>query len=259
MERIRFFRQNKVKTLWKKIKDNLSWYRSNDDVAISDLDEFEKMSLSIDTSCFDALNKNTSEDDDLKNVIVVYEAFNCLSPQQATEGRIWAYATHVWARQYTSERWKIPIKSDDAAVKYILTHYFVSGVRGLIRDNAVARLWWMGHIASRCEDYCLKDTLKILLRNADVRANLLERPSLSSSKEIFSGVIRMLGKSLNDGDDPAIYERENFRSLMKMLNRKGGRIMLNMLNKKQLDDVLNEMVEQVTGGAKTSRQGRQNR
>lgn len=121
--------------------------------------------------------------------------------------------------------------------------YFVSGVRGLIRDNAVARLWWMGHIASRCKDYGFEETLDIILSKSDVRANLLERSSLSMSEEIFGGVVRALGKSFYG--NKKLYERGKFRLLMRWLNRRGGRIMLNSLNKKQLDKLIDDKVQDI--------------
>ncbi len=252
MECIRFLRQGALDTLREKIKENLSWYRGNDSDPICILDDYGEMSKSVDETCFDTLNANATEDDDQKNVLAIHAAFGNLSLQQATEERIWVYATHVLAKQYVAKRWsKIPEdsedpKADDKAVQYILKHYFVFGTRGLVRDNAVARLWWMGHLASRCRDYDLKDTLGILLRDSDVRANLIERSSISMSQEMFNGVIRVLGKSLKDSDDPAIYKRINFREFMKTLNRKGGRIMLNMVEPKQLDAILDSIVEKIT-------------
>lgn len=248
MQPIRYFKQNTLDELRAKVRKNLSWYREEEDANDIDIiDNYANMSKKMDSECWDQLNQNPTENDDLQNVIAVYEGLK-LSLQQAAEERIWAYATHAVAGTYTAKRWnKIP-KDDDNASKYILAHYFVSGPRGLIRDNAVARLWWMGHIASRCKDYSLEETLRILLKNSDVRANLLERSSVSMSPEMFSGVIRVLGRSLADSENPKIYERKNFRSLMKMLNQRGGRIMLNTLKPEQLDDVLDSMVEQVTQG-----------
>lgn len=257
MNRIRFFKQHQVATLKKNIKENLSWYRGENGALTPGLDDYGEMSMSVDESCFDVLNKNSTEKDDKKNVIAIYNALNCLSLQQATEERIWTYATHVLAKTYVSKRWIIP-EDDDKAVEYISTHYFVSGARGLIRDNAVSRLWWMGHVASRCKDYSLDKTLTYLLWDSDVRANLLERSSASASAEIFSGVIRILGNAYNNkskkgikesGDDlaedkkPEIYRRKNFRIFMKALNQRGGRIMLNALKPAQLDAVLKDMVE----------------
>ena len=257
-QRTRFFYQNTVDVLKKNIKRNLSWYRGQDNNTPAHIDDtYGEMSASAsaDFSCFDVLNSNCADINDPKNVVVIYNAFKFLSLQQAAEERIWTYATHQieLAKKYTAERWnKIP-SNDDKAIKYVQSHYFVSGVRGLIRDNAVSRLWWMGHIASRCQEYDLEKTLDILLRDSDVRASLLERSSMSMSNKIFSGVVRVLGKSLDERstDDkaedktPDIYERKNFRTLMKMLNRRGGRIMLNALNAQQLDDILDDMADKV--------------
>ncbi len=242
---IRFWGQDTVDVLRQNVRENLPWYREEDNASVPDsLDDYRKMSKQVDPVCWDQLNDSPGESDDLQNSISTYTHLD-LSPQQAADERIWTYATHCLAGDYTAKRWnKIP-DDDDKAVNYVLAHYFVSGARGLIRDNAVARLWWMGHVASRCRDYNLKGTLTILLRDSDVRANLLERSSISMSTELFSGVIRVLGRSLDASTDPAIYKRENFRALMKKLNMRGGRIMLNALDAKQLDDILDKMVAEI--------------
>lgn len=250
MQRIQFFPQATVDKLESGIKKNLAWYRGEEVDAPFDVDAYRQMSVvaEADFSCFDTLNANCTDKDDLSNTHAVCLALKCLSPQQAAEERIWTYATHVLAREYTAKRWnKIP-GDDDKAINYIRAHYFVSGARGLIRDNAVSRLWWMGHVASRCRDYDLKETLEILLRDSDVRANLLERASVSMSAEMFSGVIRILGKSrkTNPNSEPAIYKRENFRAFMKTLNRRGGRFMLNALSEQKLNAVLEEIANEVT-------------
>lgn len=252
MEHIPFFKQDTVDNLRKNISKNLPWYRNEDNAKLNPaFDECEsgKMSISFDPICFDSLSQNTKEIDDKKNVLTIYEKFNGLSLQQASDERVWVYATHVLAKKYTSNRWAKISDDDDKAIKYIRAHYFGSGPRGLIRNNAVSRLWWMGRVASRCKDYDLEHTLDILLRNSDVRASLLERSSLSMSEEIFSGVIRLLGRSAkehekekgNEKSTPPIYERKIFRNLMKNLNQKGGRIMLNALTKEQIDNLLTDM------------------
>ena len=245
MSPIRFFSQHALDTLKQSVMGNLPWYREEDNTDVPDsLTDYKKMSIQVNPECWDQLNQNPGENNDIQNIISTYTSL-ALSPQQAADERIWAYATHGLAGNYSAKRWnKIP-DDDDKAVKYILAHYFVSGTRGLIRDNAVARLWWMGHVASRCKDYDLKETLTILLRDSDVRANLLERSSVSMSEEMFSAVIRVLGRSLETSSNPAIYKRKNFRALMRMLNRRGGRIMLNALDAKRLDDMLDSMVEEI--------------
>lgn len=247
MDSIRFFNQNTVAELRKSVKDKLAWYRDLGDGEARDIN-YSEMSKKVTSPYWEHLNQHPTEDDS-KNIVVVFHALD-LSPQQASDERLWTYATHCLAKKYVARRWnKIP-ENDAKAVDYIVAHYFVSGVRGLFRDNAIARLWWMGQIASRCKDYELERVLQILLRPgvADVRANLLERHGLSMSAEVFSGVVRVLGRALDahgkDDTNPAIYERNTFRSFMKSLNRRGGRIVLNALNREQLDETLDEMAKQ---------------
>lgn len=262
-QKICYLKQNAVDELRKRVRDNLAWYRGGGD-GLGDgrpkeLDEYGEMTKTMDAACFDVLNgfvRNDSKDDkaklgdvnqeDIKHIIAIFKALDVLLPQQAADERVWVYATHVSAKSYVANRWDKMPGDNDKAVKYILSHYFVTGGRGLIRDNAIARLWWMGHIASRCKGYTLEKTLKILLRESDVRANLLERSSVSMSAEIFSGVIRVLDKSLREkGDKPEMYKRSNFRDLMKMINQRGGRIVLNSLDQKNLDALFDDMVQQV--------------
>jgi len=243
MQSIRFYKQGTVDALRQNVAANMAWYRAKENIENLDiLAEYGEMSKRLDPACWERLNQNPSESEDAKNAMTIYQGLD-LSPQQAADERIWAYATHSVVRDYVAKRWhRIPTDRDKAK-KYILAHYFVSGARGLIRDNAVARLWWMGHVANRCQDYDLETTLKILLRDSDVRANLLERSSVSMSQEMFNGVIRLLGRSLDASDEPAIYKRSNFRALMKMLNRRGGRIMLNALSPRQLDDTIDALAK----------------
>ena len=244
MDPIKYFKQHKVDSLRAQIKKNLPWYCNEKDALALDLEEYGEISLLVDPACFETLNNRYDVTDDKENIITIYQALNCLSLQQATDERIWTYLTHVLAKEYTSKRWNAIPEDDEKAVKYIEAHYFVTGVRGLIRDNAVARLWWMGHVASRCKDYSLEKTLSILLKVSDVRANLLERPFASASPEVFSGIIRVLGKVF-DSEDPAIYQRKNFREFMKRVNQQGGRIMFNALNSKKLDEVFNRIADEV--------------
>ena len=243
MDPIRYFKQHKVDSLRTQIEKNLPWYRNEKDVLAPDLEEYREMSLLVNPARFDTLNNRYDVADDKENIITIYQALNCLSLQQATEERIWTYLTHVLVKEYTSKRWNAIPEDNEKAVKYIEAHYFVTGVRGLIRDNAVARLWWMGHVASRCKDYSLEKTLSILLKISDVRSTLLSRPSITASLEIFSGVIRMLGKAL-DNDNLAIYKKNNFIEFLKQVNRQGGRIMFNALNSKQLDEVFNRIADE---------------
>lgn len=163
---------------------------------------------------------------DADNSAIVYRALANLTPQQATDERLWLYLTNCELWKYARARWPLP-EDLDKRRRQIKLHYLVPSNRGLIRNNAIARLWWMGFVANRCNKFGADKALEILLHKSDVRANLLERPTLAASGEIFNGVMQMLGDSYNK--DKELFVRDNFRTMMKMLNRAGGRRMLNML------------------------------
>lgn len=253
MQNIRFWCQRDVETLRANIRQNLPWYRGENVPLVGEPSGYEEMTKRFDWSCFETLNQRTGESDDAENTVTVHKAFSSLSPQQAADERIWVYATHHGVQQYTAERWKIPEKWDDGRVeKHIVAHYFGgTGNRGLTRDNAISRLWWIGHAAARCEDYAFRETLDIILRDSDVRKNILER-SMGMSKEILSGLVRLLGKRLADAKKgaakdkavkPPIYHRDNFRPFIRDVHRRGGRIMLNVLDAEHLDRLLDSMAE----------------
>ena len=176
---------------------------------------------------------------DAHNSVLVHQLIP-LNPAQACDPRIWIYLTHFDLRHYVLRRWPMS-KSGKAA--YIRSHYFVKGQRGLLRDNAIARLWWMGHIASRSKHLGKKpiDVLNILLHQADVRANLLER-NLGMNPDIFDAVVSRLAKDYakvkkDKKEVPhTLFYRDRFRGLMKSLNRIGGYRMLDALGFEQLQN-----------------------
>jgi len=175
---------------------------------------------------------------DVANSLAIYEALGNLTPWQAADERVWLYLTHIVFWDYVRIRWPLPKKNDER-VKQIKLHYLVPAQRGLIRNNAIARLWWMGHVAHRCHLFEPEKTLRILLYKADVRANLLECPSLAASEEIFNVVMKILAESFDGKKE--IFKRGKFRALMKRLNRIGGSRMLNALG----DEELLQLVQQV--------------
>ena len=175
---------------------------------------------------------------DAENCAVVYESLKGLTLQQAADERVWAHLAHFGLWEYVRRRWPLDENKPEAAVRAVRNHYFVSGVRGLFRDNGVSRLWWMGWIASRCPHFSMEKTLEILLHQSDVRANLLERSSFGMSAEIFSAVMKRLGESYEG--DRSLFERSTFREFMKRLNRTGGKVALNALEPERLDGLVSD-------------------
>ncbi len=167
-----------------------------------------------------------------------------LNPLQAREERIWAYLCHFDGLEYMRARWPIP-DDDKEAVKHILTHYFATSARAIERDNGISRLWWMGFIANRAQGLKLAEALKVLMYRADVRANIIERPTTSASVPVFSAILRQLKSSF--GGKKHLHEREYFRACMKEINSVGGVQLLDSLGSGHLDNLMKSIISSRLG------------
>jgi len=152
---------------------------------------------------------------------------------------MWIYLTHVNLVNYTRNRWPIP-EEDEKAVNHIRTHFFVNGVRGIERDNAASRLWWMAYISSRCQTLSLKDALQCLLFRTDVRANIIERPTTAQNPLLLSAILTKLNESYHG--DQGLFERDKFRDFMIELNLLGGVKLLDSLDKYTIDKIVASLV-----------------
>ena len=243
---ISYIRENQLRKLKSSIEENLAVYRSGTPdwpAFLEDENFLRTSSIQMDEDMVARVRMPEEGDTrDVENCVIVYESLKNLTLQQASDERVWALLTHFGLWEYVQRRWPLDgIESEAAAIRSVRNHYFVSGVRGLFRDNGVSRLWWMGWIASRCPHFSMEQTLQILLHQSDVRANLLERSSFGMSAEIFSAVIKRLGESYEG--DKALFERRVFREFMKRLNRRGGKVALNALEAGQLDGLIGDTLD----------------
>jgi hypothetical protein len=136
---------------------------------------------------------------------------------------------------YTRQRWPIP-EDKEKAIAHIKKHFFASGARGIERDNAISRLWWMASICNKVEGLTLEKSLTAFLYQSDVRANIVERPTTSQNVVLLSTVIRKLDQSYHG--DKELYGREKFRTVMKELNLQGGIKLLEVLEPKEVERIV---------------------
>lgn len=166
----------------------------------------------------------------------IYNALANLTPQQATDDRVWAYLTHFVFWDYTRARW--PIGTDrKQQVSKIRAHFFGKGIRGMVRDNAISRLWWMAFVCSRLKKHSLIKSLEALLYKEDVRKEIMERATFSRSVPIFKSIMKFMLLSYENNKE--LHERENFRNMSKQINRIGGMRVLDALE----EDDLNKLIE----------------
>jgi hypothetical protein len=239
--KVRLLRERALSELKLGVIENLAQYRSGDftyltvDPALSFETEIE-----LDEHLVADLKAPAGgEYFEADNCITVLRALKGLTPYQAADERLWAMLSHTIFLSHVRARWPIP-GDNKAAVKHVFTHCFASTQRQLERDNVGARLWWMGHLCSRVSGLPLKHSLEILLFRSDVRANIVERPTTSQSIAIFSALIGRLAKSYQG--KKRLFERDKFRTLMVRINGLGGYKLLDALDSKAIERLIDEIV-----------------
>lgn len=192
---------------------------------------------------------------DASNARLVHDHMSGLSRHQAAEERLWVYLCHVECADYVRSRWlrQRPMAAEDAVSK-VLQHFFVRGARGLVRNNGISRLWWLGKIAQDVDPENPQDFLEIVLYRQDVRSSLLERPFVSRNVEVLRMIYAVMKEHWKDEGDRALFDREVFRAWMRGVNRRGGVVLLDALSEPRLRRLLEEEAEAALEGA--ARKGR---
>ena len=199
---------------------------------------------------------------DAENAMAVYgdTPLGKLRPLVAADERVWAYLCHMDCPQYVARRWLKERPNDNkVAASRVRNHFFAKGNRGIIRDNAVSRLWWLGHIAHDVSPRDPMKFLRILLHRQDLRSALIERPSVSMNRRVLSAVYGIMeeywdsplpnGGHDRAGDASRLFVREVFRDWMIRLNRRGGVVLLDSLdNEKLVDLVRGEAADALASG-----------
>lgn len=243
MAKIRLLRARIIQQLTAEISSNLDRYRTGNfylmdsDPAnyIESKQEFDPEKLAL-VMCEDTAHK------EVECCKAIFEAIGSIPPYLARDERLWVYLTHTSLLEYSRKRWPIP-QDDEKAIAHIRKHFFAIGTRGIERDNAASRLWWMAALCSRVDGITLDESLTAFLYQYDVRANIIERPTTSQSIPVFSAVIRKLHQSYKGDEAKALFERARFRSLMKELNLRGGVKLLGALSEAEIGSIVDACAE----------------
>ena len=172
------------------------------------------------------------------NALAVYDALGALTPHQASMERVWVWLCHNDCPQYVAARWLSRKDSTKQSTTKVRNHFFAQGNRALVRDNGVARLWWLGKIANETDPDDPSRFLEILLHRLDVRSALIERPLVSMNRRVLRTIYRVMQEHWND--DRKLFERDIFRSWTIALNRRGGVVLLDAMSEGDLYRLIRE-------------------
>lgn len=235
----RFFKATQLQGLMNKIEDNLDVYRTGDfEFLLHDQSYFFESSLEILPEKLALISCAADDHREVDNCIHMFEAMGLISNYLARDDRLWAYLTHTYLLNYSRSRWPIP-QDNVEAIKHIKAHFFCMGARGIERDNAASRLWWLASLCNRAQGLSFRDALTTLLFKTDVRANIVERPTTSQNVRVFTGLLKMFNDSFKT-EEKALFERQKYRALMKEINLIGGVLLLAALPEPKISQLLKD-------------------
>jgi hypothetical protein len=241
MSDLKLFKKSAVQDLFEKVPENLNLYRVGTFKSLlSDSSLFLDSSCTLDEDIAKAVTCTTNDDNEVGCCLAVAKGLSGVTAYLARDERLWVRLTHIEFIEYSRTRWAIP-KDDEKAAAHIRKHFFARGARGVERDNAVSRLWWMHTICAKVQHLTVEQALRAFLYQSDVRANIIERPTTSQNPTVLSAVVNKLHESFLG--DKALYEREKFRAVMKKLNIEGGIRLLEALDYKEIKEVVDKVSE----------------
>jgi hypothetical protein len=237
---MRLLKATTVQELYGKVAENLDKYRNGGFAFLKDdSSKYFEIDQQIDTVKIAEIWCKKDDEREVENCEYMFSALPYITPYLARDERFWIYLTHIDLLRYSYDRWPIP-EEDEKAINHIRTHFFASGARGIERDNAASRLWWMAYISSQCPTLPLKEALQCFLFRSDVRANIIERPSTAQNPLLLSAILEKLNQSYYG--DRGLFERRTFREFMIELNVYGGVTLLDSLDKDAIDKIIAAIV-----------------
>lgn len=172
-----------------------------------------------------------AEKKDQNNSIRLFENLEGLNPSDANDERLWVTLAMTNFHAYTLQRWGQGLNRTSSKAdlkKFIKNHILISTTRNLWRDQSISRLWWMSYYAKSTTPDTYELSLALLLSNSDFVSQVLGKPSIGTSRNLSSALLRVVSKRFAGGSKYS-WNRVSFRLLMKKIDLLAGRRILNAL------------------------------
>lgn len=242
MAKLRLMRQQYLGQLQKNIPNNIEMYKNGE---LKNLlpDEGEatfEIDVEVNLTKLSELKPSSDHKDEVQNCLTVFNCLGDIALDLARDERLWAYLVHYHGLDYAGKRWGVNT-AEEVKVSHIQSHYFAKTNRGVERDNAISRLWWIAKITSKATTGSLQENLTSLLFRSDVRANIIERPSTSRNINVLSSLLNELRVAYANHEttgELGIFHRDSFRKILVRLNETGGYKLLEALDGKSLRDLI---------------------
>ncbi|WP_340587298.1 DUF6339 family protein [Erythrobacter alti] len=188
----------------------------------------ELKNVSYDPSFATKLELDNSREAEIKNSLLVHSAFQGMTAAIARQERVWVRLCHIDCLEYSRKRW---IRNDPA--KDVANHFFARTLDQCRDDNAIARLWWNGHIANQIDSSNPERVLKQILARANIRLQFFDRSNASFRLPIAKGIVRLLEREgwLHEHD-------RSFEVFMLVMDKHAGGLLFESLQDAEIDALL---------------------
>lgn len=224
-----FFKANIENYKSKYMKGDNSWVYEEYKRATGEKSPFEEFKYNVSDFKLKIL-PDAPEQTDCDNVIILHSALKNLTPTEAADERFWAGLAHSEFFNYVKYRAKLT--EENLTSKKIKTHfYFGFGKRRSFITNALARLWWVGHLIydkNKTDPY---EGIEALKSDFTGKVLTLFSSNYTSNPKITRAVLKSFVKIEKKGIK---ISREQFREILRYVNILGGIILLDYLTEEEL-------------------------
>ena len=190
----------------------------------------------VDDKLFDRMTNQMILDpkNEFESVRTIYTAFENLTPFEASQRELWVGLTHDYCHQYSVNRWNITQST------YKDRMFFEGAGRRQRMHNAVARLWWIGHLTvdlnASSENEKWRFTREICSAQ-DYITSIFER-EIGAYKTVREGLLTFFTENeISPGVSKSLY----IKNVMRDLNNHGGVKLLSMLDSKRVEELVSKI------------------
>ena len=237
---LKYVTQSVVDSLKESITTNRDRYSHGDFLKLSEDNGWEIASdkVKVDIEALQHLNgAAATAEADIDNSLIVYKAIEGMTPALAREERVWVRLCHIECLHYARARW-IKKTQDEDLDKAVQNHFFAQGRTGIRDDNAISRLWWNMHIATISDPDAPEAALRLMLKTADIRQAIVERPNTASREPLARALLRAMRSN-----DWITSTEKSFRQFMIEMNRDAGGILFEAISDSDADAALEQYAE----------------
>lgn len=201
---------------------------------------------SIEFECEELVLESTDPDASKKNVKIIWEALKHLSISEASSEKIWVALENTYFLDYHMDQIKL-IKSKNREKNIASRTIFNNGKKRSLIINSLASLWWIAYYTIDEGNPQNKYYYTDRFIEGSYRGNAVAffSSNLVSNKEIVLGA---LGAIFELVDSKKMSEnRYSYAGANKILNLKGGVVILDSLNREEIKKIVKSNLLKVNG------------